>query len=41
LIGETGQELKITINRNEIDGDGIDQLKAEAATYSCEAKISE
>ena len=41
LIGETRQELKITINKNEIDGDGIDQLKAEAATYSCEAKISE
>ena len=41
LAGETGQELKITINKNEIDGDGIDQLKAEAATYSCEAKISE
>lgn len=39
LIGETSNTLIVTLQENYQDGDGKDYLNAEAATYSCEAKV--
>ena len=38
LENETSNTLKIVLTENSINGDGIDQLGAESATYSCEIK---
>lgn len=38
LENEISNTLKIVLTENSINGDGIDQLGAESATYSCEAK---